>query len=390
MHNEEIMKIEDAYQLRTYGKFPFALEKGKGCIVWDAEGNQYLDFYGGHAVALTGHCHPLVVKAIKEQIEKLIFYSNIVYSEARAKACKEIISISPKGMGKVFLCNSGDEANETALKLARKFTGKNEIIAMKNAFHGRTVAALSVTGIEKYRTMFKPELEHVHFVEFANIENVKKVFSETKEIAAVMVEPIQSMGGVATASTEYFKELRKICDENNALLIFDEVQTGFGRTGKMFASDYYETIPDIITCAKGIASGVPMGAAIINEKIAENVKLGEHGSTFGGSQIACAAAYASIQVIKQEKLDENAEKVGKYIKKKFSSLPIVKEVRGAGLLVGLKLTCKAKEIQKKLLVQGFIVGTADTEDDVIRLIPPLVVGENEVDALYEAFKKVCG
>ncbi len=384
MNNEEIIKLEDKYQLQTYKKYPIALVKGKGCKVWDADGKEYTDFYGGHAVALTGHCHPTVVKAIQEQSQKLIFYSNAVYNDVRAEASQQIIKVSPEGLTKVFFCNSGAEANETALKIARKFTGKNEIIAMKNGFHGRTIAALSVTGIDKYRAQFKPLLEHTKFAEFGNIKSVKKLASDNT--AAIILEPVQSMAGIVTANQQYFQELKEFCSEKGIVLIFDEIQTGFGRTGKMFAAQYYGVTPDIITCAKGIASGFPMGATIVKNEIAETISFGEQGSTFGGSPLACAAAKASVEAILKENMTKNADEIGKYIKEKLGGLKGVKEIRGPGLLKGIKLETEAKPIVGKLLEKGFIVGTAVVENDVIRLMPPLTIGKKEVDELYAVLK----
>ena len=401
MNNTEIMRLEDKFQLKTYKKFPIAIVKGKGCFVWDADGRSFIDFYGGHAVALVGHCNPKVAKAIQEQSRKLIFYSNIAYNDARAKAGELIIKVSPGGIRKVFFCNSGAEANEAALKMARKFTGKDGIISMKNSFHGRTIGALSATGIEKYRLQFGnygpsgssgpsglSDSSH-SFAEFGDIESAKKLANS--KTAAIIIEPIQSMAGVVMAERDYYRELRDFCTEKGIVLIFDEVQTCFGRTGKMFAAQHFGVAPDIITCAKGMAGGFPMGAALVNGEIAETVSLGEQGTTFGGGPLACAAAKATIEAVLEENLMENAKVIGRYIEKKADEMDGVKEVRGLGLLRGLKFEADASDtshLPVKLLEKGIIAGTADVDKSVLRLMPPLTIGKKEVNKLFLALKAV--
>ncbi|MGM0509885.1 MAG: aspartate aminotransferase family protein [Thermoplasmatota archaeon] len=384
MKRKKIMEMEDRYQLQTYKKFPMALVEGKGIKVWDSEGNEYVDLYGGHAVSILGHCHPELVKSINEQCKKLIFYSNAVYNDSRARAGKKMIEVAPRGLKKVFFCNSGSEANETALKIARKYTGKTDIISMKEGFHGRTMGSLSVTGIDKYRTQFQPSLDGTKLAEFGDMDSIKKLADE--KTAAVILEPIQSMAGMRTASTEFFRELKEYCEEQEILLIFDEVQTAFGRTGKMFAAQYYELTPDIISCAKSIAGGFPMGATIVNERIADTISYGEHGSTFGGGPIACAAAETNIRIISN--LLETVEKTGDYLENKLDLLGGVKKVRGVGLLRGLKLETGAKDVQMKLLDNGFIVGTAVSESDVIRLMPPLVIGREHINVFYTSLEQI--
>lgn len=386
MSNRQVMELEDKFQLKTYKKLPIAIVKGKGCFVWDADGRKFIDFYGGHAVVLVGHCNQKVAEAIQEQSKKLIFYSNIVYNDARAKASELVIKVSPKGMTKVFFCNSGAEANEAALKMARKFTGRKEIISMKNSFHGRTSGALSATGIEKYRQQPGSLTQGCRFAEFGDMSSVKSLASN--KTAAIIIEPIQSMAGIVMAKKEYYRELREFCSEKGIVLVFDEVQTCFGRTGKMFAAEHFGIAPDIITCAKGMAGGFPMGAAIIREEIAETISLGEHGATFGGGPLACAAASATIQVVLKEKLMENAEKVGKHIEKSFSKMNQVMEVRGLGLLRGLKFETDASGLSMKLLEKRIITGVADVDKSVLRLMPPLIVGTKEVDKLFSALRDV--
>jgi len=377
-----LMRKEDAYQLNTYKKFPLVLVKGKGMYVSDADGTRYLDFYGGHAVALTGHCHPKVIAALKKQLDKLLFYSNVAYSDIRAEAAEALISAAP-GFGKVFFCNSGAEANEAAMRVAKKFTGKKGIIAMKGGFHGRTTGALSATGIGKYRT--GELLSSVSFAEFGSIESVKSLLAP--DTAAIILEPIQSMAGVNAAGKGYYKGLRELCDSKGIMLIFDEVQTGFGRTGKMFAAQAFGVAPDIITLAKGIASGVPMGAVLLREKVAKTITYGELGSTFGGSPLACAGLKATIEVIADEKLVENAYAMGMYIKKTFSGMKGLVRVRGEGLLLGLEFGHDVSGIAAALLKENIIVSTSEAKN-VLRLLPPLIIGKTHVDTLHRAMEKV--
>lgn len=381
MNTKEIMELESKYQLQTYKKFPIVVVKGKDCYVFDSDGKKYLDFYGGHAVVLTGHCHPRIVEAIKGQSEKLIFYSNSVYNEMRAEAARAIIEIAPKGLTKVFFCNSGAESNEAALKMARKFTGKEEIISFYGAFHGRTIATLSACGIEKYR-IFKPLLSGYKFANFGDIESVKNLI--TQDTAGIILEPIQSMAGIRVAKKEFYTELRKLCDEEGLVLIFDEAQT-FCRIGKFFAGENWDVTPDIIATAKGIASGVPMGATLISEKIADTIKIGEHGSTFAGGPIASAACKATIEVVKREKLVENAKNMEEYIKNKFEGFPV--KVRGIGLLLGLEFDKPAKEIQNKALEKGLIVGSSE-DARVLRLMPPLIIEKEHVDEMVKIFEEI--
>jgi acetylornithine/succinyldiaminopimelate/putrescine aminotransferase len=345
---------------------------------------KYLDFYGGHAVTLTGHCHPTVVEKIKEQAEKLIFYSNFFYNDVRSEAGKVIISVSPRNMSNVFLCNSGTEANETALKIATKYTGKREIVSMKNSFHGRTIGSLSVTGIEKYKKGFESLLLRNRFANFGDTEDLRKVISE--ETAAVIIEPIQSIGGMNLAKAEYYQELAEICEEKNILLIFDEIQSGFGRTGEMFACQHWGIYPDLITVAKGMASGIPMGGVLVDKRVAETIDYSEHGSTFGGGPIACAASKATIEVIKKENLISNAKKTGEIIKEELSNFKQVDEVKGLGLLMGMKLNVDVSSTIQSALRSGLIFDSSN-DPSVARLMPPLIIGNPEVD---EFLTKISG
>lgn len=381
MTTADIAAAEDRHQLTTYHKIPIAITRGEGVYVFDADGNRYLDFYGGHAVALTGHCHPKVVQAIQRQAERLIFYSNAVYNDRRASYSTILAGITPEGIEQAFFCNSGSEANETAMKIARRYTGKAEIIAMQGSFHGRTIGSLSATGLVHYREQFRPLLTGYQFAEFGDIQSAERL--TTQDTAAIILEPVQSMAGVRVGDREYYQALRHLCDDMGVVLIFDEVQTGFGRTGTMFAGEHWDVVPDIITTAKGIASGFPMAATMVNQGIAETISFGEHGSTFGGGPLACAAAEATLEVISQENLVERARDMGAYLKSKLTALPGIKEVRGLGLLLGIETIIPAKRIQAALLQQGCLVGTS-ADPNVIRLLPPLIVKESHADQLVSA------
>ncbi len=378
---EQVRDSENLYQLNTYKKLPISIEKGEGVWVYDSEGKKYLDLYGGHAVALTGHCHPEIVSAVQSQVEKLIFYSNVVYSSVRARASKAIIDIAPDGMDKVFFCNSGAEANETAMKIARRYTGKKKIIAMKNGFHGRTAGALGATGLGNYRAQFSPVLEDFVFADFGSIRSLEQSMND--DVAGVILEPIQSMAGVEMAEDDYYTKLRTFCSENGVVLVFDEVQTGFGRTGSWFFGDHFGLSPDIITLAKGIGGGIPVGGVIIREEISKTIGHGEHGSTFGGGPIASAAVEANIRVIREGSLVQNARETGEYLAKRVSDIRMVKRVRGRGLLVGVELERDAADVRNFLLDRGIITGTSSLKN-VLRLLPPIVVKKPEVDIFVEA------
>lgn len=385
MNAADIFATEDKYQLNTYRKLPIAVTRGEGVYVFDARGNRYLDFYGGHAVALTGHCHPKVVQALQQQAARLMFYSNYVYNDQRAAYSRALIEAAPPGITQVFFCNSGAEANETAMKIARRYTGKTEIIAMQAGFHGRTIGALSATGIAAYREQFRPLLEGYRFAAFGDVASVEALITE--ETAAVILEPIQSMAGVRVAEVEYYQALRHLCDDRGIVLIFDEVQTGFGRTGTMFAGEHWGVVPDVITTAKGIASGFPMGATLVKQAIAETISFGEQGSTFGGGPMACAAAQATLEVILQEGLVARAAEMGAYLKDKIAALPGVKSARGLGLLLGIETSAPAKPVQAALLKAGYLVGTS-SDPHVLRLLPPLIVERSHADSLVAALETV--
>ncbi|MBI2933116.1 MAG: aminotransferase class III-fold pyridoxal phosphate-dependent enzyme [Planctomycetes bacterium] len=369
-----MMNDLEPYLLRTYKRIPIDLARGEDVYVWDTAGRRYLDFYAGHAVASTGHCHPRVVKAIQEQAAKLLFYSNVAGLPLRVEAAKLLIQSAPPGFTHAFFANSGAEANEAALKMARKHTGRAAIVAMQGGFHGRTAGAMSVTGVERYRV--PPLVPGTTLVPFGDLAAATAAVND--RTAAVILEPIQSMAGVKTASAEYFQGLRGLCDRHEALLIYDEVQTGIGRTGRLFFAPRHDVVPDLITLAKGIASGVPLSAVLVSKPIAERVSYGEHGATFGAGPLAMAAMKATLEVMREERLPDNARDTGAYLAEKLRGVRGVLEVRGLALMAGIKVEADAGAIQKHLLAQGVIVGTAD-EPGVLRLLPPLTLTRAHVD-----------
>jgi predicted acetylornithine/succinylornithine family transaminase len=385
LDRQSIIEEETHAQLGTYAKLPIVAVRGEGIMIYDADGTPYHDFYCGHAVTITGHSHPHVVAAIKEQAERLIFYSNIVYNDVRSRYASRLIEVSPDGFGQVFFCNSGAEANETALKLSRKFTGRPNIIAFEGAFHGRTMGALAMTANPKYKAGYEPLLPGVHFAPWGDLTALESLMSDS--VAAVILEPIQSIAGVRMMDAAYYQGLRSLCDKYGALLIFDEIQTGLGRTGKMWAGQHWGVTPDIITLAKGIASGVPMGATLVSTRIASTVKLDEHGSTFGGGPLACAAASATLDVILDNNLVSHAAAMGDLIKQNLVTLPHVREVRGLGLLLGLHLDIPAKDVQHAALKHRIILGTS-ADPNVLRVMPPMIVTQHDIDHLAAVLQEV--
>src|SRR5437870_3974327 len=310
---------------------PVGAEGGEGVWIYTSNGDRYLDLYGGHAVAGTGHCHPHVVKAIREQTEKLLFYSNLVYSEARAHAAEKLISIAPDPMTKAFFCNSGTEANENAMRMARMATGREDIITFSGGFHGRTADAISATFLGKYREIGKPNVPGHLQAEFGEIESVRALADES--VAAIMLEPIQSMAGVRMAGSEFYQELRGLCDERQIVLIYDEVQTGVGRTGDWFFAGSQAgdgVVPDIVTLAKALGSGIPVGACLVTEKIASQIKENDLGTTFGGGMIAMAAVAATLEAIENDRMLENVQAVESYLRNGLKEVEQVVSVRGRG------------------------------------------------------------
>jgi len=390
LSTQGIINLTSKYIANTYNRFPIAITKGKGCRVWDADGKEYLDFVAGLAVCNLGHCHPKVVKAIQEQAEKLIHISNLYHIEPQAQLAELLCKNS--FADKAFFCNSGAEANEAAIKLTRKYfkdKGENrfQIITMEKSFHGRTMATLAATGQKKFQQGFEPLLEKFIYVPFNDIKAVANAI--TPQTAAVMIEPIQGEGGVNIPSETYLKELKVLCREKGLLLIFDEVQVGMGRTGKLFAYEHYGVTPDIMTLAKGLAGGVAIGSMLATDEVAKSFVPGTHASTFGGNPLATAAGIAAIKAVLEEGMLENCQTVGKYLLEKLNKLkteyPFIKEVRGKGLIIGMELTIPGADIVRNCMEKGLLINC--TSDTILRFIPPLVATEKDVDEMMGILKK---
>ncbi len=380
---DEIVVKFDKYIFNTYTRQPIAIKKACGAVVTDVNGKEYIDCVAGIAVNNVGHCHPAVVEAINKQAEQLIHVSNLYYTEQQALLAEQLINLT--GMDRVFFCNSGAEAVEGALKLARKATGKKEFIAAEHAFHGRTRGALSVTHKEKYRKPFEP-LAPAVFVPYNDADAVREAITE--DTAGVILEAVQGEAGVIIPNDEYLSEVREICDETNALMILDEVQTGFGRTGKWFAREHSGIKPDIMTLAKAMGGGFPMGAMLAHEDVAANFGRGDHASTFGGNALSCAAALANIEVIKKEKLVERSSELGAYLMKKLKGLnrDYVKEVRGKGLMVGMELSIKCEDLVSRARERGVLINC--TSDSVLRFVPPLTITREQLDKAVGALDEI--
>src|SRR3989442_8970333 len=381
---DETTATEEQYQLATYKKMPVVDERGEGVWIYARNGDRYLDLYGGHAVAGTGHCHPHVVKAIREQTERLLFYSNLVYSATRARAAEKLVSIGPPELTKAFFCNSGTEANENAMRMARMATGPEQIVTFSGGFHGRTADAISATFLGKYREIGKPNVPGHLRAEFGDIDSVRAVADDS--VAAVMIEPIQSMAGVRMAEPSFYRQLLELCDERGIVLIYDEVQTGVGRTGEWFfagseASD--SVVPDIITLAKSLGSGIPVGACLVGEKIASHIKENDLGTTFGGGMVAITAVNATLEAIENDSMLANVRSVEASLRERLKEIEDVVDVRGRGFLLGLEFADKAKPIHEGLLERKIITGTS-SDPSVLRLLPPLCLKESDVDVFVEA------
>jgi acetylornithine/N-succinyldiaminopimelate aminotransferase len=394
MDSQTLMMLSEQYVAHTYARYPVLLVRGKGTRVWDLEGEEYLDFVSGLAVCNLGHSHPRVVKTIQDQAEKLIHVSNFYYIEPQIQLASLLCKNS--FADKVFFCNSGAEANEGAFKLARKFSnetiGKDryEIITMERSFHGRTLATLTATGQEKFHKGYEPLMPGFKYVPFNDIRAVKNAIDP--KTCAVMVEPIQGEGGVNCPSEGYLKALREICDEKRLLLIFDEVQVGMGRTGKLFAYEHEGVEPDMLTLAKSLAGGVPIGALLIRKGVANSFEPGDHASTFGGNPLATAAGVAALTTILEEGMLENCQKMGDYFLSKLGEIknrfPFVKEVRGRGLILGIELKIDGGSFVKEMLKKKILINC--TMGNVLRFLPPLIVTKEEIDWVVKALEEVFG
>lgn len=384
----EIAAVEERCQLATYKKMPIAAARGFGAWVYTSEGERYLDLYGGHAVAATGHCHPRVVEAIKEQASQLLFYSNLVYSEVRARAAEKLIGVAPASITKAFFCNSGTEANENAMRMARLVTRRENIITFSGGFHGRTADAISATALGKYRELGRPNVPGHLFAEFGDIASVEKLADET--VAAIMLEPIQSMAGVREAAPDFYKSLSEVAKNRGIVLIFDEVQTGVGRTGEWFFAGSRAAagvVPDIITLAKALGSGVPVGACLVNDCVASVIKENELGTTFGGGMLAMAAVGATLEAIEVECMRENVVAMEAYLRARLADVPQIVKVRGLGFLLGIEFKEKAALVHQALLERKIITGTS-SDPNVLRLLPPLCLKREEIDLFVDALKEI--
>ncbi|HEX5703990.1 MAG TPA: aminotransferase class III-fold pyridoxal phosphate-dependent enzyme [Pyrinomonadaceae bacterium] len=385
---KDVPALEEQYQVATYKKMPIVAERGEGCWIYASNGERYLDLYGGHAVAGTGHCHPHVVGAIKQQADDLLFYSNLVYSESRARAAEKLVSIAPDALTKAFFCNSGTEANENAMRMARMATGRENIITFGGGFHGRTADAISATFLGKYRELGKPNVPGHLEAEFGDIGSVRALADDS--VAAIMLEPIQSMAGVRMAQASFFQALRELCNERGIVLIYDEVQTGVGRTGQWFFAGSEAgagVTPDIITLAKALGSGIPVGACLVTDKIASHIKENDLGTTFGGGMIAMAAVSATLEAIENDRMLDNVRKVEAYLRERLNDAKQVVKVRGLGFLLGIEFKENAKAVHEALLDRRIITGTS-SDPKVLRLLPPLCLMKSEVDLFVDALGSV--
>ncbi len=379
MRTEEIFQTYKDYIMPTYTKTPLIFVKGKGSRLWDIHHKAYLDFFPGWGVGNLGHCHPKVLAAVRDQVGKLIFVPNNYYNVPQAKLAKEL-NFWAHGAFKVFFCNSGAEANEGAIKFSRRFgAGRYEIISFQNSFHGRTLAALAATGQPKYQQGFSPLPEGFKAVKFNDLDAVKAAL--TDKTVAILLELIQGEGGIHVATPHFVQALRQLCDEKKLLLIIDEVQTGIGRTGKMFAYQQYGILPDVVTLAKALGGGFPIGVMMAKKEIADCLVAGTHASTFGGGPVICKAALAVLKAVQKEKILRNVQEMGGYLEAKLNSLKekysIIKEIRGMGLMWGLQLEKEGKSIVEECLKNGLLINC--THETVLRLMPALNITTHEID-----------
>lgn len=379
---------EDQYLGNLYQRFPVTIEKGLGSHVWDTDNNEYIDCMGGYGVALVGHRNERVVNAIKSQIDKVITVHSSFYNKTREEFLQTLIGAAPSGLSQVHLNNSGAESIEAAIKFARKFTGKKKMVAMKGSYHGKSMGALSLTFNPKYREPFQPLVEKVSFSPYGDADTLHDVVD--KETAFVILEPIQGESGIHVPPEGFLQEVRKTCDENDSLLIFDEIQSGLGRTGNMWASEHWKTVPDIMCLAKGIAGGVPMGATLVRPDILDVMKKGEHSSTFGGNPLACAAATATLQALTQDGLVENAKNMGEKFLNGLEDLKskhaIIREVRGKGLMIGVELKFEIKDILMEGIKNGLLLLYSGR--NILRFLPPLVISEEDITKTLQILDKL--
>lgn len=384
MHNQDLHTKDQQFYLPTFKRIPITFIKGKGSNLWDIENKKYIDLLAGIAVNNVGHCHPKVVKAIQEQAADLMHISNFFVSPPQVALAELLVNLS--GLDRVFFTNSGAESVEGAIKIARRYAHSigrgGKIISMHNSFHGRTLATIA-TGQPKYQEGFGPMPQGFVQVPFNDLEALKNEIS--KDVAAIILEPIQGEGGIRPADASYLKSVKELCEKEDVILIFDEIQSGIARTGKWFAKDIYEIQPDIMTLAKGLGGGTPIGAFLCNEKIAKAIQFGDHGTTFGGNPLATSAALATLKVIVEENLLQSAHDKGLWLKAKLEELkltnPVIKEVRGEGLMLGVELAIPATELVQNLLKAGIIANA--TAINVLRLVPPLNIPMEDLEQFIE-------
>ena len=377
------MNGEDQYVANLYQRFPINISLGKDAYIWDTSGKEYVDCMGGYGVALVGHCNNRIVKAVKDQAEKLIICHMSAYNDTRLRFLQKLSRLAPEGLNKIFFCNSGAEAVEAALKFSRKYSGKTGIIAMNGAYHGKTFGALSITHNEKYRRSFMPLLSGIKFVPYNDSSKLEGAIDDNT--GTVILEPIQGETGIIVPPDGLIQRIREICNRRKLVLIFDEIQTGLGRTGKMWAGQNWGTTPDIMCLAKGIAGGVPMGLTLVKPEIMEAMKVGEHSSTFAGSPLACAAGIATLDALVEDKLVENASSTGKYFKNGLLALgdrhKIIREVRGLGMMLAVEIRFDVRDILLDGIRNGLLMLYSGR--NIIRLLPPLVIDEKTVARALE-------
>jgi len=379
---------EDQFMGNLYQRFPVTIEKGVGAHVWDIDGKEYIDCMGGYGVALVGHQNKRVNDAIKEQIDKIITVHSSLYNKTREEFLKTLIGLAPKGLTQVHLNNSGSEAIEAAMKFARKFTGKKGMVAMKGSYHGKSFGALSLTFNPKYRKAFAPLVEKVSFASYGDMESLLSVIDD--DTAFIILEPIQGESGIIVAPENFLQQVRKLCDEKGILLIFDEIQAGLGRTGRLWACDHWNTAPDILCLAKGIAGGVPMGATLARPDILSSMSKGEHSSTFGGNPMACAAGTAALKALTEDGLIENSEKMGKLFREGLEKLKekhtMIREIRGKGLMIGIEMKFEIRDILMGLIKKGVLMLYSGR--NILRILPPLVISEDDVTKVLHALDSI--
>jgi acetylornithine/LysW-gamma-L-lysine aminotransferase len=382
---------EESFVGNLYQRFPINITKGKGCKVWDISGKEYLDCMGGYGVALVGHCNDRVVKAITNQTQNLITCHMSVYNDVRIDFLKKFSKIAPTNLQKTFFTNSGTESVEASLKFSRKYTSKPGVLALNGGYHGKTFGSLSVTYNEKYRKSFLPLLDNMQFIAYSESDTIPEIVTKSnKKIGTVIVEPIQGETGIIMPPSGFLKKIRNICNENGLVLIFDEIQSGLGRTGKMWAGQHWDVEPDIMCLAKGIAGGIPMGLTVMRSEILDCLKVGEHSSTFAGNPLACAAGSATIDSIIEDELVSNSEKMGRIFKSGLLEIKekykIVRDVRGVGMMLGVEMRFDVKDILLEGIKNGILLLYSGR--NILRLLPPIVMKEEEVNKSLELIDKL--